>query len=780
MSFLEEKESDYVKLRFSGKKEDWPKWSTQFLALAQLKKFKRHLLGLEEIPNESEELDEDSLDNDVKKKLRARTANERAYSALTLTCSETKSFRIVYNAKTKELPSGSAALAWEKLKARFEPTSGATLTQLKREFNESQLRKGESPDDWIERLESLRSRIDQIMGGQGMSDKDLILHIISNLPEEYETIVDMAMKQLTLKMLTLDTLQEDLQLKFERLKSKKHNKSENALFTKQFKGRCGLCGKIGHKKEQCWELEKNKSKRPKNWKKSDNNKDDSDNKLKKNITCYNCNQQGHISRYCPKKNKKENGMTATDENEDNKEVEYSFCVTSSTEKEENKVNYWVGDTGASQHMKYTLDGLTDLTKTETTISVGNGTKLKSTITGTFKGTVVQKDGTEKDITLHNVAYVPSLTYNLLSITKALENGFHISNEEKIMVLRKENFVIKFDRIKKTNAGYCPGILIKLRVYYETANTAIVNHNVDYHEAHQKLGHPGHDTTRATALKLGWTLTKEEKPCESCPIGKARQKNLNREAGRKSEGPGQVFASDLSWISTQSAGGKKYWLLVVDQYTSMKWSFFLSTKDEQVEVLTTFVKNILNKFKIERWKFDNAGENVATQKAFEEQGFGIKIEYTARETPQQNGMVERAFATLYGRIRALNNHAGFEKEKREKLWPECAATATKLDNILVNNSNEKSAYEKFYGIKSPIEQHLRIFGEVGIVTKHNNKRIRSKLENWGIPCVFMGYAKDHAANVYRMLNLETNLIIITRDIKWLKKTYGEYIGLSNLQ
>ena len=72
---------------------------------------------MEEIPNKNEELDEDSLDNDAKKKLRARTANERAYSALTLTCSETKSFRIVYNAKTKELPSRSAALAWEKLKA---------------------------------------------------------------------------------------------------------------------------------------------------------------------------------------------------------------------------------------------------------------------------------------------------------------------------------------------------------------------------------------------------------------------------------------------------------------------------------------------------------------------------------------------------------------------------------------------------------------------------------------------------------------------------------------
>ena len=45
---------------------------------------------------------------------------------------------------------------------------------------------------------------------------------------------------------------------------------------------------------------------------------------------------------------------------------------------------------------------------------------------------------------------------------------------------------------------------------------------------------------------------------------------------------------------------------------------------------------------------------------------------------------------------------------------------------------------------------------------------------------MGYSKDHAANIYRMLNLETNLIIITRDIIWFKEIYGEYMGLSNLQ
>jgi hypothetical protein len=60
--------------------------------LAQLKKFKKALLGKETPPDEEEDLDEDSSDAEIKKKLRARVANERAYSALTLTCREAKSF----------------------------------------------------------------------------------------------------------------------------------------------------------------------------------------------------------------------------------------------------------------------------------------------------------------------------------------------------------------------------------------------------------------------------------------------------------------------------------------------------------------------------------------------------------------------------------------------------------------------------------------------------------------------------------------------------------------
>ena len=37
-------------------------------------------------------------------------------------------------------------------------------------------------------------------------------------------------------------------------------------FKKKFKGTCQLCGKRGHKSADCWENEKNKDKRPPNFK----------------------------------------------------------------------------------------------------------------------------------------------------------------------------------------------------------------------------------------------------------------------------------------------------------------------------------------------------------------------------------------------------------------------------------------------------------------------------------------------------------------------------------
>ena len=81
------------------------------------------------------------------------------------------------------------------------------------------------------------------------------------------------------------------------------------------------------------------------------------------------------------------------------------------------------------------------------------------------------------------------------------------------------------------------------------------------------------------------------------------------------------------------------------------------------------------FKIICW--DNAGEKKTLKdncaKHFEE----IDFEFTPPENPQQNVILEQAFATLYSRMRAMMAHAVLHEKLNTGVWSEFAATATKL-------------------------------------------------------------------------------------------------------
>ena len=78
------------------------------------------------------------------------------------------------------------------------------------------------------------------------------------------------------------------------------------------------------------------------------------------------------------------------------------------------------------------------------------------------------------------------------------------------------------------------------------------------------------------------------------------------------------------------------------------------------------------------------------------------------------MVERVFATLYSRMCMMMAHAGIHENINTCLWPECAATGTKLEIILVKSHQEKCAHDKFYGKIPNYAKYLRTFGEMGFL------------------------------------------------------------------
>ena len=55
-------------------------------------------------------------------------------------------------------------------------------------------------------------------------------------------------------------------------------------------------------------------------------------------------------------------------------------------------------------------------------------------------------------------------------------------------------------------------------------------------------------------------------------------------------------------------------------------------------------------------------------------------------------------------------------------------------------------------------------------------ITTKLDSHGRLCMFLRYSEDHTQKVYRLLNLNMNKVVHSRDVQWMDIMYGEHTGI----
>ena len=274
-------------------------WSKQFLAVSGKRDYKDVLEGNTSIPAKSETLD---ITTDAgKAKMAARKANDNAYHDLILSNKHLVAFNIVDKSVTNDLPDGDAALAWKDLKKKYDSKTPSTMVSLSEQYHNSKLENLKvDPEVWIVHLEILKTKLDQM--GYTISEKQLMIHIMHHLPKEYETVVDDMEKTLNCNTnpLTLESMKERLHSKWEKInKNGEEDTYEDedvqgeALFAKrQFKGRCRICGKIGHKGEDCYQNPNRKGYNAKF-------KGTPDGGFRGK--CYYCKVYGHTSKNCPKR-----------------------------------------------------------------------------------------------------------------------------------------------------------------------------------------------------------------------------------------------------------------------------------------------------------------------------------------------------------------------------------------------------------------------------------------------------------------------------------------------
>jgi len=111
---------------------------------------------------------------------------------------------------------------------------------------------------------------------------------------------------------------------------------------------------------------------------------------------------------------------------------------------------WIRDTGATCHMKSSIEGMHDLEKcSDIKIDTANGSASSITHIGKYKGNVLCANGKTKRIVMKNVKVVLVLMKNLFFLSTVMRNDWDLltetRNNVKILKIKKGYIEYEFDQ-----------------------------------------------------------------------------------------------------------------------------------------------------------------------------------------------------------------------------------------------------------------------------------------------------------------------------------------------
>nr|GFA51230.1 retrovirus-related Pol polyprotein from transposon TNT 1-94 [Tanacetum cinerariifolium] len=276
--------------------------------------------------------------------------------------------------------------------------------------------------------------------------------------------------------------------------------------------------------------------------------------------------------------------------------------------------------------------------------------------------------------------------------------------------------------------------------------------------HQRLSHLNFDTINDLArndLVAGLPKFKYHKEhlCPSCEQGKSKRASHLPKPVPNSRQRLHLLHMDLCGpIRIASINGKRYVLVIVDDYSRYTWVHFLRSKDEAPEVIIKFLKRItvLLQSPVIIIRTDNGTKfkNQVLKEYFDT--VGISHQMSSIWTPQQNRLVERQNRTLVETARTM---LIFSRASLF-LWAEAIATECFTQNCsIIHRRFNKKPYELINGRKPDIS-FLHVFS--ALCYPKNDREDIGKLGVKGDIGFFIGYFADSCA--YRIYNRRTKKIM----------------------
>lgn len=228
--------------------------------------------------------------------------------------------------------------------------------------------------------------------------------------------------------------------------------------------------------------------------------------------------------------------------------------------------------------------------------------------------------------------------------------------------------------------------------------------------------------------------KEEHTCEACLQSKPSKHHEKAPYLTQLTHPLERVSADLLYL------GYKYFLIIIDHYTSFIWTYELKSKAETSNTIDLYLKSISNHFpqyKLETLLTDNGSEFYNTKMEKLINDYGIKRIHMPTYTPAINGKVERANRTIIEGTRALL----LDTNVPIRFIGYAVQYITEWYNLLPQGRNDESPRELLYGRSTISSQIFHPFGTTVSYLQGDNRGGKSKLEPVTHIGAYLGFRID---------------------------------------
>jgi transposase InsO family protein len=460
---------------------------------------------------------------------------------------------------------------------------------------------------------------------------------------------------------------------------------------------------------------------------------------------------------------------------------------------------WYVDSGASYHYCRVRDWFETFTPVQgKTVKMGDGGAIPLLGRGIIRANVpISPDHTEAG-TFTDVHYAPGLSVNLLSVAAMTAKGLSVLFDGRECIIRNKQKKIIGRAVQVTNRLYqltlslLPAPPVAATALTATPSTPRVTTAIKTAKPdsvfirellslfHSRLGHASYDSVRklfaqhmgkdtekllrGSVVKL--TSSTSAPPCEGCHLGKSHRASLPKQSTTSSKAPLELVHMDLCGpFRVKSAGGARYWLLIVDDYCRYVYLHPMKEKSEAPAIFKAYKAYAELHFKeqghlIKAVRVDGAGELNSREFTAYLKQLGITQQVTSAHTSEQNGIAERKHRVVAEHMRAMMLAWGPSHVVPVELWAECAVTSAYLLNrSLTSSLPGMTPHEAWHGVK-PTYAHLRTIGCLAYVHTHratrNDKGGLGKLGPQATRCAMIGYSET--AKAYRLWDFQAKKVI----------------------